>query len=207
MNLGEIYSDFETSAPPLLPDGSGGLQMCEDLEGNLGLGFPQYFVIDSFEFSDMVAALPSFSGSPGCYYTDIDGDGVKDMVFPLGADFTGDGFSDFGYVLDLNSNGIPEADPSAPFYPIDSPDYNRIVKARTQGGIIIMSPDGTMSVYDPSGQLVREDYNAAYALWLKDNGALDKHFEHYSVTEALLFFIFLGSITGLICKIFKRRKL
>ena len=70
-----------------------------------------------------------------------------------------------------------------------------------------MSPDGTMTVYDPAGTLTRETYNEAYALWLKDNGALDKQFDNYSVTEALLLPVAIAAVVILLCKIFKRRKL
>lgn len=206
MNLGEIYNSFETEAPPLLPTSSG-LQFVEDFEGTLGLGYPQYLIFDSYEFSDLVSALPCFSGSTSCFYTDVDGDGVKDMILPLGSDFTGDGVSDFAYVLDLNGNGIPDYDPDSAFYPIDSPDYKRIVNTQSSGGIIIMSPDGTMSVYDPAGQLTREMYNEAYALWLKDNSALDKLFSNYSVSEAFLFVVALAAVVTLFGKIFRRRKL
>lgn len=206
MSLGEIYNNFETEAPPLLPT-SDGLQYVEDFDGVLGLGYPQYAILDGFEFADLVSALPGFSGSPNCFYTDIDGDGIKDMIIPLGGDFTGDGVTDFAYVVDDNGNGIPDYDPDSVFYPIDSPDYKRIVDTRSGGGIIIMSPDGAMTVYDPAGTLTRETYNEAYALWLKDNGALDKHFDNYSVTEGLLFLLFVLVSVG-ICKfVFGRRGL
>lgn len=89
--------------------------------------------------------------------------------------------------------------PSSPTPPIE-------VEA-TKLQIIIVSPDGTMTIYDESGNITAEVADNAYSLWLSDNGALDKHFEHYSVSEALLLFIALGSLVGLISKIFKRRKL
>ena len=73
--------------------------------------------------------------------------------------------------------------------------------------IIIVSPDGTMTIYDEGGNITSEVADTAYSLWLSENGALDKRFEYYSVSEALLLVIALGSLVGLISKIFKRRKL
>lgn len=73
--------------------------------------------------------------------------------------------------------------------------------------IIIVSPDGTMTIYDEAGNITAEVADTAYSLWLSENGALDKRFENYSVSEALLLFIALGALVGMVCKIFKRRKL
>ena len=73
--------------------------------------------------------------------------------------------------------------------------------------IIIISPDGTMTYYDEGGNITAEVADTAYNLWLSENAALDKPFANYSVSEALLLFIAIGSIVGLICKVFKRRKL
>ncbi len=73
--------------------------------------------------------------------------------------------------------------------------------------IIVISPDGTMTIYDEAGNITAEVADNAYSLWLSENGALDKPFKNYSVTEALLLIVALGSLVGLISKIFKRRKL
>lgn len=73
--------------------------------------------------------------------------------------------------------------------------------------IIIVSSDGTMTIYDEAGNITAEIADTAYSLWLSENGALDKRFDHYSVSEALLLVIALGSLVGLVSKIFKRRKL
>lgn len=199
LNLAEIYSEFDTEAPPLLPTAENGLQLVEDLEGVLGLGYPQYFVLDGFELSEMLSAFPYFTGSSSCFYTDVDGDGIRDMIVPIGGDLTGDGVTDFAYVLDMDGNGIPDADPEGVFYPVGSEDYKRIISTRTQGGIIIMSSDGSMTVYDPAGTLTYETYNEAYALWLKDNSALDKKFDNYSVSEGLLFLLFV-LVAVAVCK-------
>lgn len=73
--------------------------------------------------------------------------------------------------------------------------------------IVIISPDGTMTYYDEGGNLTAEVADTAYSLWLSENAALEKPFANYSVSEALLLFIAIGSIIGLISKVFKRRKL
>ena len=64
-----------------------------------------------------------------------------------------------------------------------------------------------MTVYDEAGNITAEIVDNAYSLWLSENGALDKPFANYSVSEALLLFIAIGAVVGLICKVFKRRKL
>lgn len=73
--------------------------------------------------------------------------------------------------------------------------------------IIIVSPDGSMMIYDETGNLSAEVADTAYTLWLSENAALDKPFANYSVSEALLFFIAFGSLVGLVSKLFKRRKM
>lgn len=204
MNIADIYEDFET-VPPILFPSSDSLQLTENYDGELGLGYPQYYVLDSGELAYMISAAPAFSGSPGCFYTDIDGDGIKEMIASVGGDLTGDGINDFAYILDLNGNGIPDADPDSPFYPIDSPDYKRIISTRTNGGIIIISSDGTMSVYDPSGTLTAETYNEAYALWAESNGILNKPLDYFSVTEGLLALTLLFSVFNFVRGLFTRK--
>lgn len=78
----------------------------------------------------------------------------------------------------------------------------------TIGDIVLMTPDGPVVLYTESGG---EEYDAlvsrANEQWLEKNGAAVKPFEHYSVSEALLFLIAVCSLFGFFCKIFKRRKL
>ncbi len=82
-----------------------------------------------------------------------------------------------------------------------------ILTERGELRIVIISPDGTMTYYDEGGNLTAEVADIAYSLWLSENAALEKPFANYSVSEALLLFIAIGSIIGLISKVFKRRKL
>lgn len=85
-----------------------------------------------------------------------------------------------------------------------SPDFPTITE-RGELQIIIVSPDGSMTIYDEGGNITAEVADTAYSLWLSENAALDKKFDNYSVSEALLLFIALGSLVGLISKVFKRR--
>ncbi len=95
--------------------------------------------------------------------------------------------------------------PIDPVIPVDPKPEEPTTSTETQ--IIIVTPDGSMMIYDEAGNITAEIADTAYSLWLSDNGALDKRFDHYSVSEALLLVIALGSLVGLVSKIFKRRKL
>ncbi len=196
----------------LIPDLDSGYCLVND--GDLvGLGMPQYELIDGSLITDYIDTTnpfnpPVISGNTDGYLLDLDYDTeFDDVLVPLGADFTGDGLPDFGWILDEDDNGIPDASPDFPFYPAGSDEYHQIVEQSEPfgGGIIIMSPDGSMTVYDPDGNLVREDYNEAYSLWLQDNAALDKPFSFYSVSEALLLIVAISAGVSLVGKLFKRR--
>lgn len=103
---------------------------------------------------------------------------------------------------DESGGGENISTPAAPSSPTTT-----VPETKRELQIIIVSPDGTMTIYDEAGNITAEVADTAYSLWLSENGALDKHFEHYSVSEALLLVIALGSLVGMLCKIFKRRKL
>lgn len=75
-----------------------------------------------------------------------------------------------------------------------------------QISIIIVNPDGTMTIYDTAGNITEEVVDTATSLWVSKNGALDKPFNNYSVSEALLLPVAVASVVALTCKIFKRRK-
>ena len=101
----------------------------------------------------------------------------------------------------------PQADESTVHDPPGQTSNPPTVTERGDLQIIIISPDGTMTYYDEGGNITAEIADTAYSLWLSENAALDKPFANYSVSEALLLFIALGAVVGLICKGFKRRKL
>lgn len=194
----------------MIPDLSDGYCIVNDGD-EIGVGLPQLRLIDGTEIVDY---LPEnvlldnvITGNDNGYILDIDGDGdCDDVLVPL-PDFTGDGNDDWGWLVDQDDNGLPDASPAAPFYPVGSPEFTYIVEQQQQisGGIIIMSADGTMSVYDPSGQLTEEQYSEAYQLWCKDNGAMVKPFDYYTVSEALLLVIAGFAAVSLIVRLFKRR--
>lgn len=196
----------------VIPNLDNGYCIVNDVD-KIGLGLPMYQLIDGSFISDYIDVsdpnnLPIVSGNGDGYLVDLDYDGDNDDVLvPFGADFSGDGVPDFGWLVDDDDNGVPDASPDFPFYPVGSDAYHQIVERSESlsGGIIIMSPDGSMTVYDPEGNLVREDYNEAYSLWLHDNAALDKPFSYYSVTEALLLIVALFAGVSLFGKVFKRR--
>lgn len=171
----------------------------------IGLGFPEYEIIDSNEFATRISNHnDGFITATDDYYIVDD-----DVYLPIPLDYDGDGQLDWGRVLDENHDGIPDASPSGPFYPVGSDDFNRIIettkKDSGEKSFIIVSAEGTVSVYDPNGDLTEEDYDKAYTLWLKDNAALDKPFKYYSVTEALLLIVAIFAGVSLVGKLFKRR--
>lgn len=72
--------------------------------------------------------------------------------------------------------------------------------------IIIMSQDGTMTVYDENGNITAEDCDTAYSLWVSENGIMNKPLDNYTVTEGLLLIAGVVLAFGFIAKLFRRRK-
>lgn len=75
-----------------------------------------------------------------------------------------------------------------------------------QKSIIIMSADGTMTVYDESGNITAEDCDTAYQLWVSENGIMHKPLNYYTVTEGLLLIAGIAACFGFVFKMFRRRK-
>lgn len=71
---------------------------------------------------------------------------------------------------------------------------------------IIMSADGTMTVYDPSGNITAEDCDTAYSLWVSENGIMNKPLDNYTVTEGFLLIAGIVGCFALVSKAFRRRK-
>lgn len=189
----EVLISFDVSIPDLSENYN-----LVDKDGKLGVGSPQYEIIPASDFSAFLDTI--ITGSNNGIIID------DDVYCPLPVDYDGDGLSDWGRVIDENDNGVPDASPDAPFYPVGSEGYSQIISSEDSGkSLIIVSPDGNISVYDPSGELQYEDFNKAYSLWLQDNAALDKPFKFYSVTEALLLIVALFAGVSLVGKLFKRR--
>ena len=112
-----------------------------DRDGKIGLGYPQLKLVDA---SDVFSALPSsdldnppalpswgdgFTSDGSGFRIALDDDGVcDDVLYPLPFDFSGDGVNDFQIIVDDNNNGLPDAAPNSPFYPIGSEGYQEIVE-------------------------------------------------------------------------------
>lgn len=165
-----------------------------------GMDLPNY--IDTFVPGD----YPVISYNDGVYIYDVDNDGDNDTVIPLD-DLTGDGFGDFGLVLDEDDNGVPDVADDTPYYPIGTDEYNTIVRRMSnEPSMIIVSSDGTMTVYDTSGQITAEDCDTAYSLWVSENGIMTKPLDNYTVTEGILFISFLVGCFGFIGMLFRRKR-
>ena len=189
----EVLYSFNCS----IPDLSDGYCIV-NRDDEIGIGLPQFELINATDMADRL--VDTVTGNNNGY---LIGD---DVYVPLLFDFSGDGQLDWGRVIDDDDNGIPDASDDAPFFPIGSEGYKQIVSGSgSEKSFIIVSADGTVSIYDPNGDLTEQDYNQAYSLWLKDNNALDKPFKNYSVTEALLLIVALFAGASLIGKLFKRR--
>lgn len=195
----------------LIPDLSGGHCIVSDGE-TIGLGMPVFDIIDSYTLSDYIdfsdtTYYPTVSGNGGGYLLDMDYDGVNDEVLVSLPDFTGDGLPDWGWVRDDDNNGVPDASSDSPYYPVGSEEYMDIVGGLSGGKcFIIMSADGTMTVYDEGGNITAEDCDTAYSLWVSENGILDKPFANYTVTEGLLFIGFVVGAFAFFKKIFRKRR-
>lgn len=177
----------------------------------IGIGTAAVQVIDGMEISEFVDtyALDDtsiISVNNGSYIYDVDHDGDNDIIIPL-ADLTGDGFGDFGLVLDEDDNGVPDVADDTPYYPIGTDEYNTIVRRMSnEPSMIIVSSDGTMTVYDTSGQITAEDCDTAYSLWVSENGIMTKPLDNYTVTEGILFISFLVGCFGFIGMLCRRKR-
>lgn len=79
------------------------------------------------------------------------------------------------------------------------------VEEKSTTSIIIVSPDGTLTVYDVSGNITESMCDTAYSLWVSENGIMDKKLDNYSVTEGLLFMLLLISVAYFIRGLFRRK--
>ncbi len=106
--------------------------------------------------------------------------------FSIDYDNDGDNDTLFPLPFDGTGDGLPD------FQVICDDDDN---------GLPDVAPD---SPFYPIGS---EGYQEIVEAHSENVPALDKSFKNYTVTEALLFLIFIGSAVAMISKIFKRRKL
>lgn len=191
-----VLAQFDASVPDLSDD------YCIVNKGDeIGLGLPKLEPFTADDIGSMIDDEVFTGNSKGVYIGD-------DVYVPIPVDFDNDGSTDWGRVVDANDDGIPDASPDAPFYPVGSDGYNQILSGMQDGGksIIIVSPDGTTCVYDENGNITDEDCETAYRLWVSDNNIMSKSMDNYTVTEGLLFLTFIVSMFGFFGNIFRRRR-
>lgn len=122
----------------IMPDLSEGFCICNDGD-EIGIGYPALRLVDASEVLPMLDPSDIISGSDEGFLIDLDGDGLIDEpVYPVPIDYTGDGQDDFFVVVDDDDNGLPDAAPTLPFYPIGSDGYYEIVGREDEG---IMTKD------------------------------------------------------------------
>lgn len=194
----------------LMPDFDDTFSICNDGD-KIGLGMPQYQLIDGMSITDYAdtldtSNLPTITGNSQGWLMDVDFDGEKEVVVEL-PDLTGDGFPDFGWPVDTNDDSLPDASPDGPFIEFGSEEYDKYVQqTKEAGNIIVVSGDGSMSVYDMNGNITAEDCDTAYSLWVSKNGIMNKPIDNYTVTEGLLFIGFIVASFGFLHKIFRRKR-
>ncbi len=121
-------------------------------------------------------------------FTDDDGDGVPD-----------DPENPFREWDEEPENWDPfDPVPDTPVIP-DTPTDTREVT------IIFISADGTMTVYDESGEIKPEDCDKAYSMWVSENGIMNKKLDNYSVTEGLLALVLLFTAINFVRGLFRRK--
>lgn len=121
----------------LIPSLDNGYCLCN--KGNtIGLGFPQYQLVDGSEIADLIDT-DTITGNGNGFIVDLDNDGENDdILIPL-PDFTGDGLDDWGWLVDDDDNGLPDISPNSPFYPVGSEGYHEIVSRVTTEEYTIMN--------------------------------------------------------------------
>ena len=117
---------------------------------------------------------------------------------------------------DEDGDRLPD-DPENPFAIFDEePDWwlpfdstESELPEDVQSLVIFMTPDGPVFSYNPSEDSLLYDYiiDQVTEQWVEVNGAMVKPFRQYTVSEAFLFIIAVGTIISLLSKIFKRRKM
>lgn len=130
----EIIYTLET----MIPDLDSGY--CLVNKGDeIGLGMPQIKLLDGADISTVIDIGSDFiTGNGDGFIVDFDGDGANDdILIPL-PDFSGDGQGDWGWLVDDDDNGLPDASPYAPFYPIGSDEYTYIVEKQSAEDMFIM---------------------------------------------------------------------
>ena len=191
-----VLAQFDVSVPDLSDD------YCIVNKGDeIGLGLPKLEPFTADDIGSMVDDEVFTGNSKGVYIGD-------DVYVPIPVDFDNDGSTDWGRVVDSDGNGVPDASPDAPFFPVGSDGYNQILSEMGNGDgvdIVLVSPEGEIAVYDRNGNIKEEDVDTAYATWVSQNGIMVKKLDNYSVTEGLLLCVLLISVAFFIRSLFKRK--
>lgn len=191
-----VLAQFDVSVPDLSDD------YCIVNKGDeIGLGLPKLEPFTADDIGSMIDDEVFTGNSKGVYIGD-------DVYVPIPVDFDNDGSTDWGRVVDSDDNGVPDASPDAPFFPVGSDGYNQILSEMDNGDgvdIVLVSPEGEIAVYDRNGNIKEEDVDTAYATWVSQNGIMDKKLDNYSVTEGLLLCVLLISVAFFIRSLFKRK--
>ncbi|CCY17225.1 unknown [Eubacterium sp. CAG:786] len=191
-----VLAQFDVSVPDLSDD------YCIVNKGDeIGLGLPKLEPFTADDIGSMIDDEVFTGNSKGVYIGD-------DVYVPIPVDFDNDGSTDWGRVVDSDDNGVPDASPDAPFFPVGSDGYNQILSEMGDGDgvdIVLVSPEGEIAVYDRNGNIKEEDVDTAYATWVSQNGIMDKKLDNYSVTEGLLLCVLLISVAFFIRSLFKRK--
>lgn len=191
-----VLAQFDVSVPDLSDD------YCIVNKGDeIGLGLPKLEPFIADDIGSMIDDEVFTGNSKGVYIGD-------DVYVPIPVDFDNDGSTDWGRVVDSDDNGVPDASPDAPFFPVGSDGYNQILSEMGNGDgvdIVLVSPEGEIAVYDRNGNIKEEDVDTAYATWVSQNGIMVKKLDNYSVTEGLLLCVLLISVAFFIRSLFKRK--
>lgn len=90
----------------------------------------------SFEHKD----YPIITGNDKYFIADLHNDGYNDIFSPAG-DITGDGINDWKVIVDYDDNGLPDASPNQPFYPVGSDEFEYLIESIGQGDNGIMTKE------------------------------------------------------------------
>lgn len=109
-----------------------------------------------------------------------------------------DGSTILTYGEDTDGDGVPDTDVLEYILPQ--------TETTVEKSIIIMSADGTMTVYDEGGNITAEDCDTAYSLWVSEHGIMEKDFDDYTVTDGLLLLLVIFAFLNFFKGLFKKRE-
>lgn len=135
---GEIDSEqIIYTLDTMIPDLSNGYCLCNKGD-EIGLGMPQFKLVDGFDIVDLIDT-DIITGNDNGFIVDLDNDGENDDILIPFPDFTGDGYNDWGWLVDDDDNGLPDVSPYSPFYPVGSDEYTYIIEQSSTSEKTIMN--------------------------------------------------------------------